>query len=372
MIAGGTNRNFLAAHYEWLAVGVAVIALVGAGAFAVGSFGEDPEESAATAAAAYGRTVKDGETGVKAVDLTDYQRTSALLDSKKVPRLADIDASGSFLASAARVFCGFCHRPMLSVAKACPFCGKEPVVEEVPVVVVDTDGDGMPDEWEKKFGLDFNDPANASQDKDGDEFTDLEEFTAGTDPTNKSDHPDYCESLALQLPLVETKLSFFFEKVMQIPAGYRFYFKDPSAKNDYGKRGVTYTPMAGDEIGTTGYVVISYNPKQETVKLAAAAGEKAMTKTVDASTATIERKSDKVRFELRVGNSKLIAVDTQAKLSYNRGVASKEFNVVKGDAIEFGGAKYIVKSIESVGKGAKVTLADSILGKIHVVEALEQ
>lgn len=371
MIAGGTNRNFFAAHYDWIALGVSVIALVGAAVFAVGSFGDDPDECADEAAARYRRTVNADETGVKAVDLKDYERASSLLDSKKVPKLSDIDVAGNFLASAARVFCEHCHRPMPAEAKLCPFCKEAPSVKEAPAVVADADGDGMNDEWEKKYGLDPNDPADAALDKDGDEFTNLEEFTAKTDPTNKNDHPDYFGSLSVQLPLVETKLPFFFEKVMQLPSGYRFYFKDPLKKNDYGQRGRQYTPLVGEAIGDTGYVAVSYNQKSEKRKIKSVGSEKALEKTVDISTATIERTSDKRRFDLLVGSSKLISVDVQAKLFYNRG-ATKEFKVVKGDTIEFGGSKYVVKSVESVGKGAKVTLADTILGKIHVVEALEQ
>lgn len=374
MIAGGTKKNSLIAHYEWLAIGVAALALVGAGVFALGAFGTNPEECAEDAVSAYRRTVKEGETGVKPVDLKEYERASALLDSKKVPRLADVAETGSFLASGGRVFCEHadCRRPMPVGVKVCPFCKKEPVVKEAPVAVADTDGDGMTDEWEKKYGLDPNDPADAAQDKDGDEFTNLEEFLAKTDPTMKSEHPDYFESLSVRLPLVETKLPFFFEKVMKLPAGYRFYFRDPNAKNDYGKRGVQYTPLAGEEIGKTGFTVVSYEEKSEKRKIKSVGSEKALEKTVDVSTATIERKSDKRRFALLVGNNKLISVDVQAQLFYNRGAASKEFKVVAGDTIEFGGTKYVVKSIESVGKGAKISLADSILGKIRVVEALEQ
>ncbi len=48
---------------------------------------------------------------------------------------------------------------------------------------VDTDGDGMPDWWEKKYGLDPNDPSDAAKDKDGDGYTNLEEYLNGTDPT---------------------------------------------------------------------------------------------------------------------------------------------------------------------------------------------
>lgn len=370
MIAG-EKKNFLVAHYEWLALGVAAAALVGAGAFAVCAFGDDPEKCADAASARYQRVVKEGETGVKAVDLTDYERASQLLDSKKVPRLADVAVAENFLASAGRVFCEHCHRPMPADAKLCPFCKEAPTLKETPAELVDTDNDGLPDMWEKQYGLDPANPEDADLDADGDEFTNLEEFTAKTDPKNRDSHPDYFDSLSIALPLAETKLPFFFEKVMKLPAGYRFYFKDPTKKNDYGQRGRQYTPLAGEDIGDTGYVVISYNEKSKTVQIKAAAGEKALKKTVDVSTATIERKSDKARFELLVGNNKFISVDIQAKLIYNRGTA-KEFNVVKGDTIEFGGTKYVVKNIESAGKGAKVSLADSVLGKVRVVEALEQ
>lgn len=371
MIAGGTNRNFLAAHYDWVALAVAAVALVAAVVFAVGAFGDDPDECAAAAADRYRRTVQAGDAGVKPVNLIDYERVSALLDSKKVPKLADVEVAGNFLASSARVFCEHCHRPMPVDAKVCPFCKEAPVVKEVPVVVADTDGDGMTDEWEKKFGLDPDDPSDAAKDKDSDEFTNLEEFLAKTDPTNRNDHPDYFDSLSIVLPLVETKLPFFFEKAMKLPSGYRFYFRDPVKKNDYGKRGFQYTPLAGEKIGETGYIVVSYNEKYDKRKIKSVGSEKALEKTVDVSTATIERISDKRRFDLPVGNNKLVSVDVQAKLFYNRG-ATKEFKVVKGDTIEFGGAKYVVKGVEAVGKGAKVTLADAILGNIRVVEALEQ
>jgi hypothetical protein len=53
---------------------------------------------------------------------------------------------------------------------------------------LDTDHDGMPDEWEKKYGLDPNDPSDAAKDLDGDGYTNLEEYLNGTDPTKSIDY----------------------------------------------------------------------------------------------------------------------------------------------------------------------------------------
>ncbi len=52
----------------------------------------------------------------------------------------------------------------------------------------DSDHDGMPDTWEKKFSLKWNDPSDGAQDTDGDGYTNVEEWLNGTDPTQFVDY----------------------------------------------------------------------------------------------------------------------------------------------------------------------------------------
>src|SRR5262249_41849572 len=46
----------------------------------------------------------------------------------------------------------------------------------------DSDGDGMPDDWERSHGLNPSDPADAVGDNDGDGYTNLEEYLNNTNP----------------------------------------------------------------------------------------------------------------------------------------------------------------------------------------------
>jgi len=358
-MSGKKGGNFLKEHYDWIAIAVAVAALVGCGVHFFGTLGVEEGALANEKRAAIKRLSPGGEA-VKAADLTEFTLVTRL--AKTPPKLAEIPAGGgSFLASERRAYCDKCKAIIPADSKTCPQCKVERVV--VTDVPIDADGDGLPDVWEKKFGLNPIDPSDAVADADNDGFTNLEEFEAKTDPKDPTSHPDYLDSLKLVLPLQETVLPFVFTGAYKMPSGYKLQFKDPSRANQYD-RGV-YSLQPGQPIGETGFVVKAYDEKTEKRKIGGG-----MEKEVDVSEAIVARKSDGKLVRM-TRDSKRIPVDIQAKLVYTRGATTKEFAVVVGDTIDLNGTKYVVKDIKRTAKGASVSLDCGGQGKISVLTALE-
>jgi hypothetical protein len=71
---------------------------------------------------------------------------------------------------------------------------------------VDTDKDGMPDAWEKKYGLNPNDPSDAKGDLNGDGYSNIEDYINGVNPAIKVDWKDLANNKeTLVRPLLDLK-----------------------------------------------------------------------------------------------------------------------------------------------------------------------
>lgn len=116
-------------------------------------------------------------------------------------------------------------------AAVCPFSG----IEQPRMDQLDRDGDGLPDVWEEKYGLDKYDPKDAQYDLDKEGFTNLEEFRAGTDPGDPASRP----ATAAKLRFVESKVRMFrlrFQAVTELSDGRRvFQLNVLSQDNSYFK-----------------------------------------------------------------------------------------------------------------------------------------
>lgn len=371
MISRTNKTNFLAAHYDWLVVAFGVLALAGAVVFYLQGWGDDVEAVEASERARV-RQMKPKEIGVKEVEMLPYQTALRQAEKPLLLIVPDITKT-SFLASERRVLCKNpeCRKgiPDDPSATECPFCH---VAKEKPKpVVLDADGDGLPDEWEREHGLNPSDKADADGDLDQDGFTNREEYLAKTDPANAKDHPDYLDSLTLALPLKETRLPFLFRQASKVPAGWRCEFFAPGRKDSYGRRGATLTALVGEKIADTDFKVKAFEKKEIKQKIA---GTNGLTKSVDVSEVTLERISDgkTLTVALQQGKgAKLAPIDIQATLNFSRGPV-KNFVVIPGSEIALFGDKYKVADIKTEGKKVSVILKHLITDKIRVIQALEQ
>ena len=364
-----SKKNFFQAHWDWIVAFLGLAALAAAGAYLGIGMGESPE-SAAQAYAARLNAIRPAHEGVAAVDLDVLQKAYRI--AKTPPALRAVDAKkASFLASERRVFCQkgdaaskekACGRPIPAELEKCPYCG---VKQHFVKVEVDSDNDGLPNDWEKKHGLNPNDAADRDADPDNDGFTNLEEYKAGTDPRDPKSHPDYADSLSSASELKQTFLPFWFKSYTPIPGGHRFTLQRLDG-NGQDLRGynATWSVKKDEAIDKTGYAVTGFQKKEE---LRAIEGSKTgAKKPVDVSAIELTRASDGKKISAMISVRKN-PVEAQVEMSYDRNKSSWKKTVSVGTEIELNGEKYRVVKLRTADKGCEVTIEDLKTKKQKIV-----
>jgi hypothetical protein len=113
----------------------------------------------------------------------------AVLSAARAEATNALAANPRTTISEMRVACVKCGKPIPYEAVECPFC----LAEQPPIVnidTLDTDTDGLPDKVELAWGLDPQNKDDAIGDLDNDGFTNLEEYSAKTDPKASDSLPD--------------------------------------------------------------------------------------------------------------------------------------------------------------------------------------
>lgn len=356
------KQSFLSEHWDWLVAAAGIAAAAAAGAMLVMSLGDTPE-AGREECEMHLRSIKPSHEGVPEVEIDSLQKAFRLI--KDPPSLRAVDSKkANFLASEGRVFCKQgdddpkakkgCGKPIPTESETCPFCG---VKQSVVKVEADADHDGLPNDWETKFGLNPNDPSDAAKDVDGDGFTNLEEFTANTDPKDKASHPDYLDSLSIASQLKHTTLPFYFNAYNPIRNGYRFTFQRIGKKGYDSK----FTATSGEEIGSadgktkTGWKVGEFVKKTE-MRTLPGSKDPNLKRPVDVSTLTLTRVKDGRSLKVVI-DERDIAVEKEIELSYSRG-AGRKFTAHEGFEFELNGRRYRVLKLIPAEGSCSVTILD--------------
>jgi hypothetical protein len=366
-----SRQNFFKAHWDWLVALAGLLMLGFAGFYLVQSIKQTSDD----AKAAYDSFKSGMPRPREAVEPADLSLAQKAFKELKAPsKLPALDPKKkSFLGSERRVFCQkgddsskkeACGRPIPADAEVCPFpdCGMK---QHVAKVEVDSDGDGLPNDWEKKYGLNPNDSTDADKDADKDGFTNREEFEAKTDPRDPKDHPDYMDSLSVAGAAQETTLSFWFKD--HSPAGNRgtrfsFQMLDKSG-NDLKGFNTTLRALKDEQIGKTGFFVGEFTKKSEMREIA---GSKGLKKPEDVSTLVLVRKADGKKLTVTRG-VRHIPIETEVPLKYTRGQNSWDKTVSEGSELDLNGEKYRVVKLKVSDQGSEVTVENAKTKKQKVI-----
>jgi hypothetical protein len=231
-----------------------------------------------------------------------------------------------------RFNCRECRLPVHIHADGCPFC-------QTPVVPVnnlppdpDRDNDGMPTEWEEKYGLDPFDASDAGKDMDGDGATNLEEYKAGFDPTDPESRPSVIKKMELE-GISGKRFGLRFNSRVKTASGYKFglNYKLPTGETK------TDFVAIGDEVA--GFTVTNYEEKHAQV-------EKPFPHKADVSELTLTTKDDET-IVLVMGKARLhVELTAHIKLVLSEGIV-QQHGLMKDDSFEVEGTRYVVIDIDA-------------------------
>ena len=254
MAATNGFAAFIRRHYDKLiALAAAAALLLALGTLATGRRRGAVEEQAYASRL---DALKPAHPTLDAVSLVAY--SNALRQLASPYRIAiDPDRTEGFFVPESRVWCASrtCRYPISLASTNCPVCQTPQPVDPITRKEFDGDGGGIPDQWEKTYGLD---PLNADddvKDSDGDGFNNLAEFTAGTNPLDAKSHPDRLGLIRVE-KIDVTRLPMKFMAVTEMPN--KTYRIQINVWEVGAPQASTYFVVTNQMIGKTGFRLLRY------------------------------------------------------------------------------------------------------------------
>ncbi len=303
-------------------------------------------------------SLKPSGEPLKPINMAGYDE--AVSQARK-PLALNSPQSGEagFLTPEWRVMCieESCRKPISYDARSCPFCGKEqPRKPDEKMPGQDSDNDGIPDDIENKYGLNPNVAADAELDLDGDGFSNLVEYRAGTAMDDPKSHPPLMEILEL-VAVRSVKIPFIFTGLNKMPDGkLQMTFNVAQPRR-------TYWVKANEVIGDTGWVSVSAEKKFEKRRIE---GMGDVEQTVDISTVVVRRKSDGKEVTMRINEGRK---NTDIEATIRLPLDNTEYKAVKGGTLKVREESYRVIDVNN--ETPSVTVENESTGKQKVITKLD-
>jgi hypothetical protein len=241
-----------------------------------------------------------------------------------------------------RVRCVNCDRPIPYGAMVCAYCkATQPTMETESK---DKDRDGMPDEWETKYGLNPLDPDDAFGDPDRDGFTNKEEFDFGTNPRDPKSHPpllakvSVAEIKTVAFPLVFKSASRLGKVTVAFNVLDSRLRPPPTVSWRVGE---TLDPSEMRKLNhamkqVAGFKLVSYDPRS------------------DSNAVVVLRRDDR---EVRLIRDQPVP-DKEFEIVLHYALDGRDIPVRVGGSFEVGDSSYTVKDVDI--KGMRVLVHDPV------------
>jgi len=159
--------------------------------------------------------------------LTQFNRMKSILSSP----FQSGQFSNRMVISELRVSCVECEKPIPFDATVCAFCqAKQPA--GIPPDEMDSDGDGIPDKYEREHGMNPMDANDAALDMDNDGFSNIEEYRAGTKPDDANDYPSPAAKLRT-LRIGSNPFKLLFQGEARVSSGMIYQLNLRSLERSY-------------------------------------------------------------------------------------------------------------------------------------------